>query len=539
MEKIKTQTEKVSGRFGVTLAFMAILLAFSAANLTAQGYWPDYDFKAANADGDTLYYRITSSSAPYTVAVTRCHDSVYHTLPSPTTTWEMGQPGFLYPVFDYDSMITVPSSVSHGGVTYAVTAVDKEAFYNQKGLNTVILPPSVETVDTGAFCRSSLHNIVMPNVKYINYYAFNSTSSLMHVDLPSCLTYLGDLAFSSSALSEVEIPAGVTVLPYMAFAYCPLTRITLHEGLEVIDYEAIPPTYLDSIVFPSTLRKLALGNPYLVDPDDPTSDILCHYVEFKPNTNPLELYDYCFSGFRHLTSISLPVNTVKMGHSCFASSGIEQITIPSSIDTIPEYCFEGCPNLNYVVLPQQLAVIDKYAFSATSMLTQIAIPASVTSIGKKAFFTSAGEGLRVLDIYCETPPAINGGDGYPTFSKQGTIYVRVPCGKTAEYQSAPGWSNYSNLVYEECVGLEEYAPADFKVYPNPASDYVNVQCTMYNVQIEVETVEVLDIYGKLVHTENVTGNPILVNVSNLPAGVYVLRVTDADGKEYHRKIVRK
>ena len=30
-----------------------------------------------------------------------------------------------------------------------------------------------------------------------------------------------------------------------------------------------------------------------------------------------------------------------------------------------------------------------------------------------------------------------------------------------------------------------------------------------------------------------------LNVRNIPSGVYVLRVTDADGKEYHRKIVRK
>ena len=535
MEKIKTQTEKVSGRFGSAFAMMAILLAFSAANLTAQGYWPDYDFKAANADGDTLYYRITSSSAPYTVAVTRCHDSVYHTLPSPTTTWEMGQPGFLYPVFDYDSMITVPSSVSHGGVTYAVTAVDKEAFYNQKGLNTVILPPSVETVDTGAFCRSSLHNIVMPNVKYINYYAFNSTSSLMHVDLPSCLTYLGDLAFSSSALSEVEIPAGVTVLPYMAFAYCPLTRITLHEGLEVIDYEAIPPTYLDSIVFPSTLRKLALGNPYLVDPYDSTSDILCHYVEFKPNTNPLELYDYCFKDFRHLTSITLPGNTVKMGHSCFASSGIEQITIPSSIDTIPKYCFEGCTALSHVVMPQQLAFIDQGAFRETPQLREIDIPASVQSIGRNAFYTYPERGLEHVNCYSETPPSIFGN----TFSKGDTIFVRVPCGKTAAYQSASGWNSYSNLVFEECVGVEEHDPADFKVYPNPADDVLFVEL---RGGAGIANIGLYDLQGRAVGTRfiaSATGASATVNMRDIPAGVYVLRVTDMDGKEYHQKIVRK
>ena len=39
--------------------------------------------------------------------------------------------------------------------------------------------------------------------------------------------------------------------------------------------------------------------------------------------------------------------------------------------------------------------------------------------------------------------------------------------------------------------------------------------------------------------ETVTDSPARVNVSALPAGVYVLRVTDADGHEYHQKIVKR
>jgi len=532
MKKKITQRKRIRGYFGTALA---LLLSLFTGSLSAQNPYPDYDFMIANADGDTLYYRITSATAPYTVAVTRCHDSVFHTLPLPQSSGEIGQPGFLYPVYDYDSLITIPSSVTYQGQTYSVKSIDKEAFYYQKGMHTVVLPASVETIDTGAFYGSTLHQIMMsPNVTRINYGAFLSTP-LESIDLPTVLTYIGDFAFSYSSLSEVEIPAGVTVLPYGAFQGCPLTKITFHEGLQEIEQLAFSARYIDTLVFPRSLQKIALGDGLSYE----NEDYSCRYIEFQAGANPLELADFCFTGLNHLETLILSDNIVRLGHYCFEKTAISSVVIPPQVDTIPEYCFEGCPNLNYVVLPQQLAVIDNYAFSATPMLTQIAIPASVTSIGKKAFFTSAGEGLRVLDIYCETPPAINGGDGYPTFSKQGTIYVRVPCGKTAEYQSAPGWSNYSNLVYEECVGLEEYAPADFKVYPNPASDYVNVQCTMNNVQIEVETVEVLDIYGKLVHTENVTGNPIRVNVSNLPAGVYVLRVTDGDGKEYRQKIVRK
>ena len=36
-----------------------------------------------------------------------------------------------------------------------------------------------------------------------------------------------------------------------------------------------------------------------------------------------------------------------------------------------------------------------------------------------------------------------------------------------------------------------------------------------------------------------TPEEITLFVNSVPAGVYVLRVTDTDGNEYHRKIVKK
>ncbi|MBQ1819273.1 MAG: T9SS type A sorting domain-containing protein, partial [Bacteroidales bacterium] len=107
------------------------------------------------------------------------------------------------------------------------------------------------------------------------------------------------------------------------------------------------------------------------------------------------------------------------------------------------------------------------------------------------------------------------------------------------YQSAPGWSSYDNFVYDFCLGVEEHDPAAFKVWPNPVEDVFNVQCTMNNVQLGMRTIEVFDVYGKLVRTETVTDSPARVNVSDLRAGVYLLRVTAADGKEYHQKIVKR
>ena len=530
MKKRNTQSERISGRVGSVLAFMALLLAVFAGGLKAQNPWPDYDFKAANADGDTLYYRITSSTAPYTVAVTRCHDSVYHTLPLPQDSWEVGQPGFLYPVYDYDSLITIPSSVTYEGQAYTVNAIDKEAFYMQKNMHTVILPASVETVDSGAFYCSTLHQIVMsPNVKRINYYAFDNTP-LESIELPSGLIYIGERAFARSSLTEVDIPAGVTVLPYYAFFRCPLTKITFHEGLEEIQQEAFSANYIDSLVFPGSLSKISLRGPSYPSEDT----VLCRYVAFQDGTQPLELGDNCFFGFDRLETLILSDNITRLGKFCFESAGIRSVVIPPLVDTISEECFAGCYNLFDVTLPQQLSVIETRAFNGTPSLAEISLPASLTSIGRRAF----GNGLRIINCYSEIPPTIVHGS-YPSFPYQDTVYVRVPCGKTATYQSAPGWNNYSNFVYEECVGVEEHEPAEFKVYPNPTDDVLFIEL---RGDAGIANMALYDLQGRIVTGVFNTpqqGGTATINVKSIPAGVYVLRVTDADGHEYHQKIVRK
>ena len=46
-----------------------------------------------------------------------------------------------------------------------------------------------------------------------------------------------------------------------------------------------------------------------------------------------------------------------------------------------------------------------------------------------------------------------------------------------------------------------------------------------------------DLQGRIIYSPDLSNSPI--NLRNVPAGVYVLRVTGADGHEYHQKIVKK
>jgi len=81
------------------------------------------------------------------------------------------------------------------------------------------------------------------------------------------------------------------------------------------------------------------------------------------------------------------------------------------------------------------------------------------------------------------------------------------------------------------VSIEPRFADCMQVYPNPAKEILNVQCTMNNVQIEA--IEVFDVYGKIVRTavETCHGASLQtrINVSGLANGMYFVRVTTEKG----------
>lgn len=69
-----------------------------------------------------------------------------------------------------------------------------------------------------------------------------------------------------------------------------------------------------------------------------------------------------------------------------------------------------------------------------------------------------------------------------------------------------------------------------KVYPNPTSDYINIETTS-----EIKSVAVYNMMGQLVL--NSISNK--VDISNLSNGTFILEVTSIDGKKSRSKIVKK
>ncbi|MCQ2284119.1 MAG: agmatine deiminase family protein [Bacteroidales bacterium] len=73
------------------------------------------------------------------------------------------------------------------------------------------------------------------------------------------------------------------------------------------------------------------------------------------------------------------------------------------------------------------------------------------------------------------------------------------------------------------------------VYPNPCDN----QCIIQDAHFDIRTIQVYDIFGKLIYQNAFHQDKINLNVSQWTPGVYNMVVTDANGDTYHRKIVKR
>lgn len=83
----------------------------------------------------------------------------------------------------------------------------------------------------------------------------------------------------------------------------------------------------------------------------------------------------------------------------------------------------------------------------------------------------------------------------------------------------------------EDMGVVELNSKSLSVYPNPATDVLNISLK----NGEVSNIEITNLAGQNVLTSKANS----VNVSFLPAGVYVVRVKDNNGTTHMSKIVKK
>ena len=376
------------------------------------------DFSVENDDGITIYYTITSSTDK-TVAVT------YRGSSSSS--------------YSYKGNVSIPETVSYGGITYSVTSIGNLAFHNCSGLTSIEIPNSVTSIGELVFTGCTNLTEVKVNCPNIGTW-FEGMASIKKVRIGRSVQSIAKEAFQGcTGLKKVIVD---DIASWCNISFGGYSSNPLYYAHHLYSDEN---TEIKKLVIPNSVTSI--GQYTFFDCSGLAE------IEIPNSVN--NIGDYAFSGCSGLTDIEISNSVTSIGNDAFRGcngltdlvlnckkiggwfsgiSSIKTVKIGSSVTSITNSAFSNCTGLEKViaediaswcnisfdsynsnplcyahhlysdenieitnlVIPKTVASIGKYTFYNCSSLTSVKIPNSVTSIGNSAF--SGCSGLTSLVI---------------------------------------------------------------------------------------------------------------------------------------------
>lgn len=229
---------------------------------------------------------------------------------------------------------------------HPVTSIGKDAFNDNYGLTSVIIPEGVTVIGPHAFA-------------YMD--------RLEEVTLPDSLAAIETQAFFfSERLKTINIPAGLANIHSGAFCWC--------DSLDDIRVNPANPVFEKR------------GNA-LVRKDE--NMLFYHPVaNDKVYTVPkgIEAIGSCAFFHNSMEEIIIPDSVKSIGNSAFFQCGrLKAVRLPEGLKEISNMLFAHCVSLESITIPDGVERIEDSAFYNCSKLAEITIPASVNHISADTF----------------------------------------------------------------------------------------------------------------------------------------------------------
>lgn len=161
--------------------------------------------------------------------------------------------------------------------------------------------------------------------------------------------------------------------------------------------------------------------------------------------------------------------------------------------------------------------------------------------------TEAYEGVlvKVLNATCTNPSAgfgmfeVNDGSGVCKVDK--LIFEFTATLNTKYDVTGPVYYSFDNFKIEPrsaqdvsiSTSIENSKENPISIYPNPTTDFVKIKTNNNS------TVNIINLVGKVVYNSNVSQNEISIDVSSWSAGIYIVNITNENGKKNSYKLIKQ
>ena len=277
--------------------------------------------------------------------------------------------------------------------TDGITNVGSNAFSGFTKLANVTLPESLLTIESYAFQKTALKEVVLPGkVTSIKMRAFDNCASLSTVTIPFSVNTIEKNAFvNCNALAKVYYTGTATKWARMTI------EATGNDKLL-----ALSPFVEQSA---SELGSGTIGTiSWRVDSDDvlwiegegeipnfavgkaPWFSFRGSVVALEIGENITRIGSYAFCKFANVKSVSIPASVSEIGlQAFFMCSSLVSVELNEGLESIKEGAFRKCTSLTTVTIPDSVTKIGSEAFQTCSSLVSVSIPDSITLIDMRTF----------------------------------------------------------------------------------------------------------------------------------------------------------
>ncbi len=267
-------------------------------------------------------------------------------------------------------------NVADGNKTYKPSGDGNGYLMSADGKTLLLVAPAktgvftldgVSSIGYGAFAENErIVSIVMPDVTYVDDYAFAGCTSLETITLGS-LEHIGEWSFYLTVIKDLPSFSNekLTAIGSYAFASTLIEEVAIKDGMTVGDYAFTECTELHTVIIGDNVR---IGEGAFLralnarDPRDPENAPINYKVSPLVITEGLKTYNfYYYEYLSKLSTLEIGKNA-DIGKAAFAGAAkIESITLGEGA-LIGEMSFYNCTKLTSIDLSMAKR-IGKLAFS--------------------------------------------------------------------------------------------------------------------------------------------------------------------------------